>query len=145
MGRSILVGNAVLADSPGVNRYSKTVTITDVNAGTTLVPGFGTVRLRVTKFSARARTAAITGLTLLRLVDTSATPNVIGTFAQANLTQDNLLEPNDTGVALGASFQQALPAGAGIVIDKTGSAAAGGPDIDVTIDYEVVEGVKIMG
>lgn len=77
--------------------------------------------------------AAITGLTDLRLSTTDSTPVDIATVAQANLTSGSKHVPEGANTTLGAGFLAAGNPGRGIVLRKTGSAAAGAFTLDITV------------
>lgn len=150
MARGIMVGSRWKTPSPGTNSVTKTVTLAQLNAGHTIVKGFGAVRYRVVDFLLLMNGTFATA-TDIRLSDTASTPVDIATIAIANAEDNAQIGPQTVDVpvagtenpkaVLGAGWAAKLGAGQGIQIRKTGSAATGGTDILVTIQYEIASGV----
>jgi len=86
-------------------------------------------------FFAVVNTAAITGLTTLRLSTGDATPVDIATFAVADLTSGSKHVPETANVVLGTGFLAAGNPGKGLVLRKVGSAAAGAFTLDITVFF----------
>jgi hypothetical protein len=144
MGNGVLVGSRRLNPSPGLNSVTKTVTLAQINAGYTLVKAFGACKYRVVGFTLLLNGTFLTS-TDIRLSDTAATPVDIATLAIAQAVDNAQLGPDSTGVTLNAGWAAALTAAKGIQIRQTGTAATGGTDILVTLQYELVSGVNVGG
>jgi len=79
--------------------------------------------------------AAITGLTDLRISTTASTPVDVLTIAQANLTSGSKHDPQGANSVLGAGFLAPGAAGGGLILRKTGGAAAGAFTLDVMVTF----------
>lgn len=144
MGNGVLIGSRRLNPSPGINTVTKTVTLAQLNAGHVLVPAYGACKFRVVGFTLLLNGTFITA-TDIRISDTAGTPVDIATLAIAQAVDNAQLGPDSTGITLNAGWAASLTGGKGIQIRKTGSAAAGGTDILVTLQYELVSGVNAGG
>lgn len=123
-------GNLMAVTKKGLVAADLTTTgfslIADMVANFSLVPvGFLFV----------VNSAAITGLTTLRLSTSDATPVDIATLAVADLTSGSKHGPTTTNVTLGAGFLAAGNPGKGLVVRRVGSAAAGAFTLDVTVFF----------
>lgn len=127
---------------PGINYIAESVLLADVNAGKNIIDNNGAYILRVMDGYMVARGGAMGALTLARVVTDEGTPVVIFTGAQANLTEDNFLEPGVTGFARGAGWKADLAAGAGIDVDKTGSAGTTATELEVGVAYQILNGLS---
>jgi hypothetical protein len=144
MGNGVLVGSRRLNPSPGINTVTKTVTLAQLNAGHVLVPAYGACKYRVVGFLILPN-GTFTTATDVRLSDTAGTPVDIATIAIADVVDNAQLGEDDPLAVLGAGWAAPLTGGKGIQIRKTGSAAAGGTNILVTLQYELVSGVNVGG
>jgi hypothetical protein len=79
--------------------------------------------------------AAITGLTTLRLSTSDATPVDIATLAVADLTSGSKHVAATANVTLGAGFLAPGNPGKGLVVRRVGSAAAGAFTLDVVVFF----------
>lgn len=123
-------GNMMAVTKKGLVAADLTTTgfqlIADMVANFSLVPvGFLFV----------VNSAAITGLTTLRLSTSDATPVDIATLAVADLTSGSKHDPVTANVTLGAGFLAAGNPGKGLVLRRVGSAAAGAFTLNVTVFF----------
>lgn len=138
----VLVGGRVLQKSPGIQAVTKTVTLAQLNAGHVLVPAFGAVQFRVVNFVMLLNGTFLTS-TDIRISDTAATPVDVATLAIAQAVDNAQLTPDSTGITLNAGWAAKLTAGKGIQLRQTGTAATGGTDILITVEYEVASGLSV--
>lgn len=112
--------------------YAITPAQVNATAGFSVIPGsLYSQSMLIHSFRLRVNTAGVGAVTDLRLQTTDATPVVVATFAQAQLTSGAVLSPMSTGVTLGAGFCVKLTPGIGLVLIKTGSAATGSFTLDL--------------
>lgn len=117
------------------HNISNTVLLAEINAGKTLVSVPTGKKAIVTGFIARCN-GAFTTLTSMNLKVGTA---VVASLAQAQMTNGAILFPGETGVTLGAAFGIAGGDGDDIVVDKTGSSAAGGTDVKMVVAYYLID------
>jgi hypothetical protein len=109
-------------------------TLAEINAGQVLIPAVAGKTITVTNYTFRV-TGTFTTATAVVLQSTNANPVVVTTEAIADVTDGAVLGPYSTGATLGAGFAAPLGVGDGLEIAKTGTAAAGGTSIEVTVSY----------
>jgi len=112
-------------------------TITQVNAGTTLVPAIPGIKIRLVEASAIAIGGAVTSVTTVDILGTLTSSRKLVAFAQASLTQSTQLKSGGTGAAIladGASFT-ANDANTAITANITGSAITVATNIDFDLKY----------
>jgi len=112
-------------------------TVTQVNAGTTLVPAIPGIKIRLVEASAIAIGGAVTAVTTIDVLGTLTTPRKLVSFAQASLTQSAQLKSGGTGTTIladGASFT-ANDANTPITANVTGSPIATATNIDFDLKY----------
>jgi hypothetical protein len=115
------------------------VTIANVNAGTTLVPGIAGCKLRLVDAFAIAYGGAVAAVTTVDLLGTITTDRKLVAFGQAALTQSTMVRAGAAGGVLladGASFT-ANDAGAGLKVGITGSSATTATGIDFSLTYAI--------
>lgn len=134
-GRTVFAIGAIGGAGQVEQTVIATVTLAQLNAGLVIVPADASRTIIPTALRL-AVTGAFTGLTDLRVSDTSAGPVDIFTVAQAQLTDGAVLtSTGGAGITLGAGFLASLTAGAGVQVRKTGPAAVGGTSVQVMLRY----------
>lgn len=131
----VLRGAFSLASPILLSTGCRTFTLAEINAGTAVIPAIPGQRIQVVNFMLETKGANMAGLTALVLQSTDATPVNVASVALAALTQDAVIFPHTTNVTLGAGFEGALNAGAGLQIAKTGSNGTGATGVVVRVDY----------
>ena len=122
--------------SPSSATYSVygNITLANINAGLTIVPGITSRAIVIHHFTLQAIGGAATACTLVELADTAGTPVVGVSVTIADLTQSTIVnEASGTGVTL-TTFLAGLTAGQGLQIIKTGSACT----TMTSMNYEVI-------
>ncbi len=113
-------------------------TIAQLNAGLVIAPGIGERSIIVNSASCRAIGGAVTAVTTIDLQSTNGTPVVAATFAQAQLTQNTLLEVPATGTTMGAGWNTELGLGDGLKLIKNGVDIATATHVEYIVGYTVV-------
>lgn len=111
------------------------ITPTQINTGEYIINPGHYQRLVPTWFFLRVNSASIGALTTLVVGTDEATPVVIFSIPQANLTSGTMWIPGSTNLTLGAGFATALTQGCGIKIYKTGSDATGAFTVDLIFGF----------
>jgi len=111
-----------------------TATLTQINAGLTLLAGVTGKTITVLDFKAKV-TGTFATATSVEIEDTNASPVAIASTAVAGLTDGAILNEVESNTTMGAGYLGTLTASEGIAITKTGSDATGGTSITVKIDY----------
>ena len=144
---AVLSGPKVVNSAPGVNSTIVAVTLAELNAGKNIIPPFGTNKLRVTGTTLTFN-GAFTTATDIRVSTTESTPSDLMVVAIAGATDNARVdETDDTDANVTITtdnYNEALAAGAGIQLRKTGSNAAGGTDIEVQIDWILDSGLNAV-
>jgi len=136
-------GTAVAADltgaSPITYTLSESVSLTEINAGKTILAAVAGRTITVVDFTIIAVGGAATAATAVTLSDTASSPVVITTIAVAALTEGNLVKPyTATHVTNGAAgIGASLTAAKGITIEKTGSAMTTATSFTAIISYTI--------
>lgn len=138
-GELVLAPGAIVKSSTLVQATIVTVTLAELNAGKTIIPGVPGFKILVLDVR-KLVTGAFTGLTLSVLQSSNVSPVVVTSYTQASLTNGAVFTTTATisGQTLGAGFEVGLGTGDSLVSAKTGSAAAGGTSIKYTVHYQLV-------
>ena len=139
-----LQGTRQVGVAPLTNEVVKLVTLAQLNADHTIVPGYGAVRLRVIGVRLRFNGTFTTG-TDMRISTTEASPTDLMTIAVAGMLTGEIhtdTDDQDSDITIAAGMYTKLVAGTGIQIRATGSTMAGGTSIDVLIRYLVESGLQ---
>jgi hypothetical protein len=116
-------------------------TVSEINAGKTLISGVTGYKIRMIDCMAIAYGGSVGGTTTVDILGTQSSSSVkLVAYAQTNLTQSTVLRAGGTGatvLANGASFAE-CDADAGITIGKTGDDATTATGVDVIISYVLV-------
>lgn len=126
------------ASTRQVLKMVQTLTPAQINAGFTLIAPGHEAQLRFLGGTLIIGAAALTGVTLLRIVTTDATPVVLAQFAVADLTANAKYGTNSVQFVLGAGALAALGRGVGVRVDKTGGAAAGATTATFLLEFDLV-------
>ena len=141
----VKIGNATTpfsVDSTGaalnqVYSVESTVTIANVNSGTTLVAAVTGRTLNVVHAQLQAIGGAVGTCTAVVIQDTNSSPVAVLTAAIAGLTQNTVVsEYTPTTVTLG-TFGAALTADKGIAISKTGGTCDTATSVKVIVFYTI--------
>jgi len=112
--------------------------ITEINAGKTLLAAVAGRTITVVGWSMTAVGGAAGAATAVTLSDTAGSPVLIGAVAVAALTEGVVVLPSSTNVTDGAAgIGLGLTAAKGITIEKTGSTLTTLTSITVTIQYTI--------
>lgn len=135
-------GNTVFARTGSVPNATYVVTgsltVAEINTGTTVVAAVTNRTLRVVDFEVQAIGGAFSGCTLVQIVDTTGTPVVSVGIPIAVLTQNTIVGPGASGVVFTTySWQGALTASQGLKINQTGSACATATSLNYRISYTI--------
>lgn len=137
---SVEAGGSI-ADANGAVQHNvrQRFTVAQVNAGATLVAAIAGKTIRMTACTVAAIGGAVAAVTTVDVLGTLSTSRKLVAFAQASLTQSNVLKDGGTGAAVladGASYT-ANDAGTAITVGVTGSAITTATHIDFNFSYAV--------
>lgn len=130
----IVLIDAAIALRPTVVRV--TATISEINAGKTLIAAVTGKKIQVTNISVLVQ-GAFGAVTSVEIEDESAVEVI--SYAQAQLTDGAILAPDSTGVTLKAGFGAPLTVAEALVVTKTGSDITTATDAVFTISYVLVD------
>lgn len=123
---------------PSVAKTLRTrFTISEVNAGATILAAVSGLKYRLLDCFVIAVGGAVGAVTTVDVLGTQSTSQKLVAFAQASLTQSTLLRAGASGAAIladGASFVQ-NDANTAITIGKTGATITTATHIDVVLTY----------
>lgn len=128
----------IAADNYIVRNVSSVCTLSEINAGKTLIAGVAGKIIKVLGFSARVA-GNFTTTTSVDLQDTNSTPVKVQVMAVAALTDGAVLKDGTTNVTQGAGMFANLTSGKGLAVANVGDAAAGGTSITVNVQYVLVD------
>jgi len=120
---------------------TNSVSLTELNAGKTLLAAVAGRTVTVVDWSVTAVGGNATAATALTLSDTAGSPVLIATIVVAGLAEDIVCKPNTaTHVDNGAAgIGLGLTAAKGITVEKTGSAMTTATDFTVCISYTIAD------
>ena len=117
---------------------SGNLTISQVNAGTIIVPAVPGAAYVLTSVMLQAIGGAVATCTAIQVDDTAGTPIVGVSVPQASLTQNTFISETAAGNTLTTfAWQGALTSGQGIQILKTGSSCATATSINYKVGYQI--------
>lgn len=130
-----------IADANGAVQHNvrRRFTVAEVNAGATLVAAIPGKQIRMASCSATAIGGAAGAVTTVDVIGTLGTARKLVAFAQASLTQSNVLKDGGTGATVladGASYT-ANDANTAITVGITGSSITTATHIDFNFNYTV--------
>ena len=111
-----------------------TATISEINAGKTLITGATGQAITVSNVIARVVGTFATG-TSVELESTNGTPVPVLTYAETAIAGTTVLVPGAANTTLGAGYGVPLGTGDGLQVINNGSAQTGGTSIEFTINY----------
>lgn len=121
----------------------KNVTLAELNAGATVLPGRTGFSYAVTGFTVVARGGNAAAATAVTLSTTDSAPALIATIPIALLEEDQgATQGSDNGTAdvtLGPSFGIEGTVGKGVTVEKTGSAMTTATGFDVVVNYVIID------
>ena len=124
--------------SPIVYCHIDSASLSEINAGHTLLAAVAGRTVTVVDWSMTAVGGAAGTATAVTLSDTAGSPVLIATVAVAALVEGTVVKPNSANVTDGAAgVGLGLTAEKGITIEKTGSALDTLSDITITIHYTI--------
>jgi len=118
--------------------FCQRLTVAEINAGFAALPAVAGKAYRVTGVKMRAIGGAVGSVTSINIQDGDGTPVIVASFAQANLTQNTILNDTDTGVTPGAGYLGTTTVNTVLNVIKIDTDIDTATHVDVVIEYQVI-------